>query len=62
MQQTITISTPAKNSFYDLTSQVEAIVSDSDIQEDLVNVHVHGATAGIITPAVAPWRYTFTIT
>lgn len=48
MQQTIQISTPAHNGLYDITQQVEAIVSESKIQTGLVNVYVQGATAGIM--------------
>jgi thiamine phosphate synthase YjbQ (UPF0047 family) len=48
MQQTIQISTPAHNGLYDITSQVEAIVSESGVQTGMVNVYVQGATAGIM--------------
>jgi len=48
MQQTINISTPAHNGLYDITRQVEAIVTESGIKEGLVNVYVQGATAGIM--------------
>jgi thiamine phosphate synthase YjbQ (UPF0047 family) len=48
MQQTITISTPAHNGLYDITSQVEAIVAESGVQTGMVNVYVQGATAGIM--------------
>jgi thiamine phosphate synthase YjbQ (UPF0047 family) len=48
MQQTIQISTHAHNGLYDITSQVEAIVSESGVQTGLVNVYVQGATAGIM--------------
>ena len=48
MQQTITISTPAHNGLYDITRQVEAIVSESGVQTGMVNVYVQGATAGIM--------------
>ena len=48
MQQTIHISTPARNGLYDITRQVEAIVSESRIQSGLVNVYVQGATAAIM--------------
>ena len=48
MQQTIHIPTPAHNGLYDITSQVEAIVSDSGVQTGMVNVYVQGATAGIM--------------
>jgi secondary thiamine-phosphate synthase enzyme len=48
MQQTIQISTPAHNGLYDITQQVEAVVSESGIKTGLVNVYVQGATAGIM--------------
>ncbi len=48
MQQTIQISTPAHNGLYDITRQVEAIVTESGVQTGLVNVYVQGATAGIM--------------
>jgi secondary thiamine-phosphate synthase enzyme len=48
MQQTIHISTPAQNGLYDITPQVEAIVSESGVQTGMVNVYVQGATAGIM--------------
>jgi thiamine phosphate synthase YjbQ (UPF0047 family) len=48
MQQTITLSTPARNGLYDITPKVEAIVAESGVQTGLVNVCVQGATAGII--------------
>ncbi len=47
MQHTIHIPTHAQNGLYDITSQVEAIVSDSGIQSGLVNVYVQGSTAGV---------------
>ncbi len=48
MQGTIQISTPAHNGLYDITSQVEAIVSESGVLTGMVNVYVQGATAGIM--------------
>lgn len=48
MQEIIQISTPAHNGLYDITRQVETIVSDSGIRSGLVNVYVQGATAGIM--------------
>jgi len=48
MQQTIQISTPARNGLYDITRKVEAIVTESGVQTGLVNVYVQGATAGIM--------------
>lgn len=48
MQQTIQIPTHSQNGLYDITRQVEAIVSESGVQSGLVNVYVQGATAGIM--------------
>ena len=47
-KKTIQISTPAHNGLYDITRQVEAIVSESGVQTGLVNVYVQGATAGVM--------------
>jgi thiamine phosphate synthase YjbQ (UPF0047 family) len=48
MQKTIQISTPARSGLYDITRQVEAIVAESKVQTGLVNVHVQGATEGVM--------------
>ena len=48
MQQSIQISTPAHNGLYDITRQVEAIVSESGVKTGLVNVYAQGATSGIM--------------
>jgi len=48
MQQTIHISTPAHNGLYDITRQVETIVTESGVQTGMVNVYVQGATAGVM--------------
>ena len=48
MQRTIQIATPAHNGLYDITRQVEAIVSESGIQTGVVNVYAQGATAAIM--------------
>jgi len=48
MQQIIQISTDKHNGLYDITSQVEKIVSESNIQNGLVNIYVQGATAAIM--------------
>ena len=48
MQRTIQISTPSHNGMFDITREVEAIVSESGIREGLVNVYVQGATAAIM--------------
>lgn len=48
MQRTIQISTNSHNGLYDITHQVEAIVTESGIRTGLVNVYVQGATAAIM--------------
>jgi secondary thiamine-phosphate synthase enzyme len=48
MQKIIQIATSAHNGLYDITRQVEVIVSESGVQAGLVNVYVQGATAGIM--------------
>ena len=48
MQKTIQISTHAHNGLYDITRQMEAIVSESGIRTGPVNVYVQEATAGIM--------------
>ena len=48
MQQTIQISTSSRNALYDITRQVEAVVSESGVQTGFVNVYVQGATAAIM--------------
>jgi thiamine phosphate synthase YjbQ (UPF0047 family) len=48
MQRIIHISTPAHKGFYDITRQVEAIVTESGVQTGMVNVYVQVTTAGIM--------------
>ena len=48
MQRSIELSTTAHNGLYDITRQVEAIVSESGVQAGMVNVYAQGATAGIM--------------
>ena len=48
MQRTIQLSTPAHNDLYDITRQVEDIVSKSGIKTGMVNVYAQGATAAIM--------------
>ena len=48
MRQTIQISTPSHNGLYDITRQVETILTESGVKNGLVNVYVQGATAGIM--------------
>jgi thiamine phosphate synthase YjbQ (UPF0047 family) len=45
VQSTIQISTPAQNGLYDITRQVEIIVSESGVQSGMLNVHAQGANA-----------------
>ena len=48
MQRTLQINTSAHSGLYDITRQVEAMVSESGVQTGLVNVYVQGATVGIM--------------
>ena len=48
MQRIIQISTPAHNGLYDITTQVEAIVSESGFKTGMVNVYAQGATSAIM--------------
>ena len=48
MQRIIQISTPARNGLYDITRQVELIVSESEIKTGMVNVYAQGATSAIM--------------
>ena len=48
MQTIITHPTFDREGLYDITSEVQEIVSESGIQSGLVNVYVQGATAGIM--------------
>lgn len=48
MQQIIQISTDKHNGLYDITGQVEKIVSESNVESGLINVYVQGATAAIM--------------
>jgi len=52
MQRTIKIATLVQNGLYDITRQVEAIVSESGVQSGMVNVYAQGATAGMIPEQV----------
>jgi len=47
-QKTIQISKPAYNGLYDITRQVEAIVSESGVQTGMVNIYAQGATAAVM--------------
>ena len=48
MQHIIQISTHAHNGLYDITSKVQQIVADSNINTGLVNVYAQGTTAAIM--------------
>jgi secondary thiamine-phosphate synthase enzyme len=48
MQQIIQISTDKQNGLYDITSQIEKIVAESNINTGIVNIYVQGATAAIM--------------
>ena len=45
---TITISTHKREALYDITNEVEKIVSKSGVTSGLVNVYAQGATAAIM--------------
>ena len=48
MQKSIFIPTHAREGLYDITREVEKIVSASVLQTGMVNVYVRGATAAIM--------------
>ena len=48
MQEFIQISTDKHNGLYDITNQIERIVSSSNIENGIVNVYAQGATAAIM--------------
>ena len=48
MQKTIQITTPTHNGLYDITRQVQAIVTESGVKSGMVNVYAHGATAAMM--------------
>ena len=48
MQEIIRISTKKHDGLYDITSQVQEIVSKSGISKGIVNVYAQGATAAIM--------------
>lgn len=48
MQKVFSISTDNHNGLYDVTSNVEAIVSESETDRGLCSVYVRGATAAIM--------------
>ena len=48
MQRIVKISTPLHNGLFDITSEVEAIVTESGIRSGVDKVYVQGATGTII--------------
>lgn len=48
MQQIIQISTDKHNGLYDITEQVERVVTKSKIKHGIVNIYAQGATAAIM--------------
>lgn len=48
MQKIVQISTRSHNGLFDITHQVEAIVTESGIRSGMVNVYTLGATAAIM--------------
>lgn len=48
MQEIIQISTDKQNGLYDITNQVELVVTQSKIQTGIVNVYAQGATSAIM--------------
>jgi secondary thiamine-phosphate synthase enzyme len=48
MQTTFQISTDKRNGLYDITNQVNEILSKTKIQNGIVSVYVQGATAAIM--------------
>ena len=48
MQKIIQIKTDKHNGLYDITREVEHVVSESNVKSGFVNVYVQGATAAIM--------------
>lgn len=48
MQEVIQISTNRQNGLYDITKEVELLVSKCAIKKGIVNIYAQGATAGIM--------------
>jgi hypothetical protein len=48
MQRIVQISTPVHNGPFNITRQVESIVSESGINTGTVNVYAQGATAAVM--------------
>jgi len=48
VQKTFSIRTDNREGLYDITGQVEAVVSESGIENGLVSIYVQGATAAVM--------------
>ncbi|MCK5137431.1 MAG: YjbQ family protein [Bacteroidales bacterium] len=48
MQRIVQISIPLHNGLFDITREVEAIVTESEIKSGMANVYAQGATATIM--------------
>ncbi len=48
MQHLIQLTTDRRNGLFDITAEVESIVTKSRVKTGLVNVYAQGATAGIM--------------
>ncbi len=48
MQKIIQISTDKENGLFDITEQIEQLVSESNVKTGIVNVYAQGATAAIM--------------
>jgi secondary thiamine-phosphate synthase enzyme len=48
MQKVIQLTTHRRNALYDITREVEQVVSESGIRSGLVNVYAQGATSAIM--------------
>lgn len=48
MQKTITIKTDTREALYDITNQIQEIITDSGIKTGLANIYAQGATSAIM--------------
>ena len=48
MQRIVQISTPLHNGLFDITREVEGIVTESGVKSGMVNVYAQGATSAIM--------------
>ncbi len=48
MQRIVQISTPSHSGLFDITREVEGIVTESEVRSGLVNVYAQGATSAIM--------------